>query len=176
MMLDRFGDIERTARFSVYYYYSFPHWDVCLGIYIVLHLVSFALYSNIKMCKFYAFRTVLATIISGFTCSAVAWLPCIIAWNNDPLVLLPVCEYLARSIWYAVVLVQAYRKTMDCGFRSFYLNQRKIAGCIDTMVTEGFSSYMTGCWIFMSLVYSFSITSNQSPIGLFVSLFASSLV
>ena len=66
-ILDRFSDIECTVLFSLYCcYQSFPHWDVCLGIYIVLRLVSVALYSNTSLCECYAIRTVLATTI--FVC------------------------------------------------------------------------------------------------------------
>ena len=117
MMFDRLGDIEYTVLFLVYCHHSFPHWKVCLCIYIILRLISFMVYSNTKLCECYAVRTVLPTIISSFACCTAAWLPCIIAWNNDPLVVLPICECLSRSIMYVVVLVQAYRKTMDSGFR-----------------------------------------------------------
>ena len=110
MLFDRLGDIEYTVLFSMYCYHSFPHWDVCLCIYVTLRLISFTVYSNTKLYKCYAVRTVLPTIISGLFCSAVAWVPCIIAWNNDPLVLLPICECLAWSAGYLVALVVAYRK------------------------------------------------------------------
>ena len=110
MMYDRFSDIEHAVLFSMYCFHLFPHWEVCLGIYAILRLISFMVYSNTKMYKCYAVRTVLPTIISGLFCSAVAWVPCIIAWNNDPLVLLPICECLAWSAGYLVALVVAYRK------------------------------------------------------------------
>ena len=112
MMFDRFADIEYTVLFAMYYRQLSPHWEVCLGIYICLRLTSFALYSNTLLCKCYAFRTVLATIISSFFCSSVAWLPYILAWNNDPLILLPVCECLSRCAVCIVVMIQAYRKIL----------------------------------------------------------------
>ena len=48
--------------------------------------------------------------LSLFVCNTIAWLPCIFAWNNDPLILLLVCEYLAWSVGYLVALVHAYKK------------------------------------------------------------------
>ena len=115
MLFDRLGDIEYTVLFLMYCYHSFPHWEVCLCIYIILRLISFTVYSNTKLYKCYAVRTVLPTIISSFACCTAAWLPCIIAWNKDSLVILLICECLSRSIMYVVVLVQAYRKlwTLD---------------------------------------------------------------
>ena len=107
MIYDRLGDIVCAGLFSFYYHESFPHWNICLGIYIFLRLMSFVLHS--KLCKCYAVRTV-ATIIFSFVCNTVAWLPCIIAWNKDPLVILPICECLAKSVAYIVALVQTYRK------------------------------------------------------------------
>ena len=110
MMYDRFGDIEYAVLFSMYCHHSFPNWEVCLCIYIILRLISFTVYSNTKLYKCYAVRTVLPTIISGVFCSPVAWVPCIVTWNNDPLVLLPFCECLVWSVGYLVALVVAYRK------------------------------------------------------------------
>ena len=110
MMYDRFSDIEHAILFSMYCYHSFPQWQVCLGIYIILRLVSFVMHFNTLLWKRYVVRTVLPTIISGLFGSAVAWVPCIIAWNDDPLVILPICECLSRATGYLVVLVQTYRK------------------------------------------------------------------
>ena len=110
LIYDVLGDIVCAALFSMYYHHSFPHWDVCFGIYIVLRLISLALCYNTKLCECYAFRTVFPTLISSFGCSTVAWVPCIIAWNKDPLVLLPVCQSLAWCVGHAVSLVQTYRK------------------------------------------------------------------
>ena len=57
----------------------------------------------------YALRTFLPTTISALSCS-VALVPCIFAWNNDALVILPVCECLARCIAYVTVTIQVNRK------------------------------------------------------------------
>ena len=110
MIYDGLGDIVCVALFSMYHHHPFPRWDVCLGIYIILRLISLALCYNTELCECYAVRIVLSTIISSTACNIVAWVPCIIAWHNDPLVLLPICECLAWSVGHAVSLVQTYRK------------------------------------------------------------------
>ena len=93
----------------MYYRESFPTWNICLGIFITLRLVSFALYSNTKLFKCYAVRTVLSTIISSLFCS-VALVPSIFAWHNDALVIFPVIECSLRYISYATVFVKVHRK------------------------------------------------------------------
>ena len=114
MMGDRWTDLEYIGLFVLYYLESFPHWDICLGIFITLRLISFTLCSNTVLFKCYPVRTVLPTIISGVFCS-VALVPCIFAWNNDALVILPLCECLARCIGHVVILIQVYKKlwTLD---------------------------------------------------------------
>ena len=110
MIFDRLAEIEYAGLFVLYYRESFPHWDICLGIYIALRLISFAMYSNTKLFRCYAVRTVLPTIISGVFCSVTIWVPCILAWNNEALVIVPVCDCLVRCTVYIVVLINTYRQ------------------------------------------------------------------
>ena len=109
MLCDRFADVEYAGLFVLYYRESFPQWDICLGIFITLRLMSFALYSNTKLFKCYAFRTVLSTIISGVFCS-VALVPGIFAWHNDALVIFPIIECSLRCVAYTTVFLKVYRK------------------------------------------------------------------
>ena len=71
-VLDRIFDIVSSVLFPYFIYDSTPRWPVCvcLGIYIVLRVISFALYSNTLLCKCYAVRTVILTVISSLFCTA----------------------------------------------------------------------------------------------------------
>ena len=55
-------------------------------------------------------HTVLPTIISGFLYSTVPLFPCILAWINEALVFLPICQCLARCVLSIVVLIRVYGK------------------------------------------------------------------
>ena len=108
MIFDRWTDIEFCGLLVLYYRESFPYWGVCLGIFVILHVISFALYSNTKFFKCYAVRTVLPTIISGLFCSATLHVPMILAWYGEALVILPVCDCLVRCAVYTVMLLKTY--------------------------------------------------------------------
>ena len=110
MVFDRMTDVEFVGLFVLYFRDSFPHWDICLGIYVILRLISFALYSNTKFFKCYTVRTVLPTIISGFFCSATLHFPMILAWYGEALVIIPVCDCLARCAMHTAVLVKIYKQ------------------------------------------------------------------
>ena len=71
-VIDRLFGITSIVVLSCINYDLTPRWPgyVCLGIYIVLHLISFALYSNTLLCKCYAFWTVISTVISSLFCTA----------------------------------------------------------------------------------------------------------
>ena len=108
MIFDRWTDIEFCGLLVLYHRESFPYWDVCLGLFIILHLISFALYSNTILFKCYAVRSVLPTIISGLFCGVVFHVPMILAWYGDALVILPVCDFLVRCAVYTVMLIKTY--------------------------------------------------------------------
>ena len=55
-------------------------------------------------------HTVLPTIISGVLCSTVPLFRCILAWINEALVLLLVCQCLARCILSILVIIRVYGK------------------------------------------------------------------
>ena len=115
--------LNMQVLFVLYYRESFPHWDICLGIFITLRLISFSLYFNTKRFKCYAVRTVLATIISGLFCS-VALVPSIFAWKNDALVILPVIECSLRCIASAIIFVKVYRKLWSLDIVDFAVESR----------------------------------------------------
>ena len=127
MLFDRLGDLHYAGLFALYYIESFPHWGSCLGIYVTLRLISFALYFNSKLGKCYVVRIVLSTITSSLICGVVAWAPCIIPWNDDALVFFSVCESLAKFIVYVVILMEAYRKLWldDADFANFLFNLKE---------------------------------------------------
>ena len=110
MIFDRWTDIEFIGLLALYHHESFPHYEVCLGLFVILHLISFALYSNTKLFKSYAVRTVIPTIISGVFCCVALSTPCVLAWKNDVLVMLPICQNIARGSVYIVVLIKVYRQ------------------------------------------------------------------
>ena len=110
MIFDRWTDIEFIGLLALYHHESFPHYEVCLGLFVILHLISFALYSNTKLFKSYAVRTVIPTIISGVFCCEALSTPCVLAWKNDVLVMLPICQNIARGSVYIVVLIKVYRQ------------------------------------------------------------------
>ena len=70
--VDRMFDILFSGMFSGIIHNLTPRWPfyVCLGIYIVLRVISFALYSNTLLCKCYAVRIVISTVISSLFCMA----------------------------------------------------------------------------------------------------------
>ena len=108
MVFDRMMDIEFAGLFVWYYHKSFTYWDVCLGLFVLLHVISYTLYSNTILFKCYAFRTVLATIISGLFCSVTLHGPMILAWYGEALVILPVCDSLVRCAVHTAVLIRIY--------------------------------------------------------------------
>ena len=161
MIFDRLAEIEYAGVFILYYHESFPHWGVCLWIYITLRLISFALYSNTKLFKCYGIRTVLPTIISGVFCSVSIWVPCIIVWSNEAIVILPVCDCLVRCTVYTVVLINTYRQLYivdlditdfifelkeDCWVYRYHVNRRF------TMIFDRvFDIFVIGLFIFYHL-------------------------
>ena len=71
-VVDRLFDILLSVLFAISITKVTPRWPgfVYFGIYIVLCVVSFALYSNTLLCKCYAVRTVISTVISSLFCTA----------------------------------------------------------------------------------------------------------
>ena len=72
-VIDRALDIVSTLWFAIFITNHTPRWPsfIHLGIYIVSRLISFALYSNTLLCKCYAVRTVISTVISSLFCNPV---------------------------------------------------------------------------------------------------------
>ena len=110
LIFDRIIDIAFVGLFVLYYCELFPHWPLCLYVYVFCRVISFVLYSNTKVFKCYAVRTVLSTIFSGLLCSLALWVPMILAWSGQALVIVPVCYLLVMCAAYVLVFMETYRK------------------------------------------------------------------
>ena len=104
MFLDRVFDILAFGLFILYYLKSIPYWPVCFVICILSRLISSALYSNTKIQKCYAVRTILPTILS-ILYVIVLWTLSVLACINKTLVILPFCMLFAMIGSYILIFL-----------------------------------------------------------------------
>ena len=90
MFCDRMYDFVAIFIFVGYCQTSAFHWEVFLGIYVTLRLISFALYYDTKLWKCYAVRTVIPLIISGLLCTVVLFVPSILTSGHGYIVIYPI--------------------------------------------------------------------------------------
>ena len=110
--IDRIFDIVSMAMFPFFIYDSTPRWPdyVCLGIYSVLHLISFALYSNTLLCKCYAVRTVISTVISSLFCSTAFTITISMTRPHKATIPFAVAFMIVFCAFYIYPIVWAFRK------------------------------------------------------------------
>ena len=89
IVVDRMGDMVEVALFVVYYSKSYPYWEVHLGVYVFLRLVSLALCYDTDRWECYAVRMVLALIISGLLCDVPIFVLMILELPEFTLVAFP---------------------------------------------------------------------------------------
>ena len=104
--IDRLFDLFAVVWFVLCHIESVAHWGICLGVYILLHLVSLALCYDTDWCECYAVRTVLVLIISGLLCNIALSVPMI--FNEEAPTILPLGMILTSCGVYAVLFIMFY--------------------------------------------------------------------
>ena len=114
-VMDRIVDMASTLIFVTVFCNSTPIWPdyvyprISLGIYIVLRLISFALYSNTLPCKCYAVRTFISTVISSLSVMGIT----MATVQKDMTITIWITILFCETCIYPIVLAFRKLKFMD---------------------------------------------------------------